>query len=168
MSDTPTDGANAAPNGAPAVRLITQYLKDLSFENPNAPQSLRADLSQPAIDVSVDVNARKLADDQYEVELACSATATRDSTAVFVVETNYAGHFVIQNVPEQQLEMILLAEAPRLLFPFARQIIASATRDGGFPPLMLEPLDFARMYQSQRQHAAAAGTEGGPPPVATA
>ena len=157
MSETqPTDPQE--PTGQPTMRVLTQYLKDLSFESPASPQSLQQGLPSPAIEVSVDVNARRIADDQYEVELACSATATRDDETVFVVETNYAGLFFIQNVPQEQMEPLLLVEAPRMLFPFARQIVSNATREGGFPPLHLEPLDFGAMYQIQRQRAAQNGT----------
>lgn len=156
MSDTPS----ATPPqgaGAPTMRVVNQYLKDLSFENPASPHSLSPELAPPAVEVSVDVNARRLQDEHYEVEIACNATATRDGQPVFVVETNYAGLFQIQNVPEDQIEPLLLVECPRVLFPFARQVIATASRDGGFLPLMLEPLDFAGMYRAQRDNAAAAG-----------
>lgn len=167
MSDTPPDPSMAPPNGAPSMRMVNQYLKDLSFENPGAPHSARPDLPAPQVDVGVDVNARKLGEDQYEVELACNVTAARDGKPVFVTEVNYAGHLHVQNVTEEQLQVILLVEAPRLLFPFARQVIATATREGGFLPLMLEPLDFANMYRMQMQQRAEAGQDG-PPPVGTA
>ena len=150
---TPTGGAPAADQ--PVMRVLNQYVKDLSFENPNAPQAVRPDLPPPAVEVAVDVNARRVQDDSFEVELACSAKATRDGQPVFVVECNYAGHFLIQNVPEAQMEGVLLVTAPQLLFPFARQVIAQATRDGGFMPLLLEPLDFAGMYQMQQAQRAA-------------
>lgn len=154
MSETPpNDQQPDAPEG-PMMRVISQYLKDLSFESPAAPQSLMSNLPAPEVEVGVDVNARRLGNDQYEVELSCNATSTREGQPVFVVETNYAGLFLIQNVSEQQLEPILLVEAPRLLFPFARTIIANATREGGFPPLQLEPLDFYGMYQAQRAQPA--------------
>ena len=181
MSETPpAPDQNAAPGGAPSgdvpvMRVLNQYVKDLSFENPNAPQAVRPDLAPPAVEVSVDVNARRVADDSYEVELACSASATREGRAVFVVECNYAGHFLIQNVPEAQMEAVLLVTAPQLLFPFARQVIAQATRDGGFMPLLLEPLDFAGMYQMQQARRAQAGgqadgqaAQGGAPEVGQA
>lgn len=182
MSETPPD--DQQPNGqggdqpgqgpaggAPVMRVMNQYVKDLSFENPNAPQAVRPDLPAPSVDVSVDVNARAVAESQYEVELSCSATATRDGQTVFVVETNYAGHFLVQNVPAEQMEAVLLVAAPQLLFPFARQVIATATRDGGFNPLMLEPLDFAGMYQMQKARAQAeqnAAQGDGPPEIGTA
>lgn len=153
MSETtPTDQPQA--DQQPAMRVMLQYLKDLSFESPSAPDSLRANLPSPEVEVSVDVNARRLGNDQYEVELACNATSTREGQPVFVVEANYAGLFMIQNVPEDQMEPLLLVEAPRLLFPFARQIVANATKEGGFPPLLLEPLDFGGMYRMQRERAA--------------
>lgn len=158
MSDTP---AQPPVNGAPVLRVLNQYLKDLSFESPMAPQSLRTDLAAPQIEVSVDVNARRLAEDQYECELAINVSAKRDDQTAFVVEVNYAGHLLIQNLPEDQLQMALLIEAPRLLFPFARQVVSNATRDGGFMPLMLEPLDFAAMYQMQMQQRAQGAPEGG-------
>ena len=166
MSDTPPaprdDAAPQQDVALPMMRVLNQYVKDLSFENPNAPQAVRPDLPQPQVEVAVDVNARRVEGDAYEVELACSAKASRDGSAVFVVECNYAGLFLIQNVPQDQIEGILLVTAPQLLFPFARQVIANATRDGGFMPLLLEPLDFAGMYQTQRARAAqaAAGTAG--------
>ena len=143
----------------PVMRVLNQYVKDLSFENPNAPEAVRPDLPAPQVEVAVDVNARAVAPDQFEVELSCSATATRDGKTVFVVETNYAGHFLIQNVPAEAMESVLLVTAPQLLFPFARQVIATSTRDGGFMPLMLEPLDFAGMYQMQRAQAQQGGEQ---------
>ena len=178
MSDTPTDpnaplgdqpqdagqngaqGAQAAPQG-PAMRVMNQYVKDLSFENPNAPAAVRPDQPTPDVEIGVDVNARALGNDQYEVELSCSATAKRAGEVAFVVETNYAGLFLIQGIPPEQMEGVLLVAAPQLLFPFARQVIATAVRDGGFMPLMLEPLDFAGMYQMQKARAAQAQQAGG-------
>ncbi|ADM08986.1 export protein SecB [Parvularcula bermudensis HTCC2503] len=160
MSETPPNPASPdAAADQPMMRVLSQYLKDLSFENPGSPTSLRADLAAPSLEVSVDVNAKRLGEGQFEVELACRGTATRESETVFVVECNYAGLFLLQNIPEGQIEAVLLVEAPRLLFPFARQIVAGATRDGGFPPLTLEPLDFASMYRAQAERRAAAGSD---------
>lgn len=148
MSETTPNGA--APNeatGAPSLRVLAQYLKDHSFENPRAPATFRETGGAPGIEVNVDVNARGLGPDQYEVELAVSARARRDKDVVFVVETTYAGVFEITNVPEAQIEPILLIECPRLLFPFARQIVAETTSAGNFPPVMLDPIDFMGIYQ---------------------
>ena len=133
----------------PQVAILTQYVKDLSFENPNAPASLQVQ-AQPRIDVNVGVNARKAADDVYEVELKLTAKAETDNGPSFMVELVYAGLFGLKNVPEEALEPFCIIEGPRILFPFARRIIADAVRDGGFPPLMLDPIDFGALYMSQQ------------------
>lgn len=154
MSETsPADGA-ANGQGAPSMRVLAQYLKDLSFENPKAPTSFQSDGSAPAIDVNVDVNARSLGQNQYEVELSVGARANRGDDVVFVVESAYAGLFLIEHVPADQLEAVMLVECPRLLFPFLRQIISDATRDGNFPPLMLEPIDFYGIYLQRKAQGA--------------
>ncbi|MBT3535247.1 MAG: protein-export chaperone SecB [Rhodospirillaceae bacterium] len=132
---------------APHVQVHAQYVKDLSFENPEAPQSLANQGSQPNIEVSVDVGARGLTASQFEVELRITAHAQQDEVKAFVVEVLYAGVFTLHNVDESNLKQICLIECPRLLFPFARRIVADATRDGGFPPLLLEPIDFATLYR---------------------
>ena len=150
MSDTPeAPQPQPAQPGAPSMRLLTQYLKDLSFENPAAPAALGANAANPQMEVSVDVNARALGENRFEVELSCSATARRDGNIIYVCEVNYAGLFQIENVPMDRMEPVLLVDGPHLLFPFVRQIVAQSTRDGGFPPLLLEPLDFVGMYQQQ-------------------
>ena len=158
MSETPENTGNAEgagapdPNNTPSMAIMAQYLKDLSFENPRAPASFQAG-EAPNIDVNVDVQARSLNPDQYEVELSVAARATRNGDPVFVVEATYAGAFQIKNLPRDQLEMAMLVECPRLLFPFMRQIIADATRNGNFPPLMLEPIDFMGIYVSNAESA---------------
>lgn len=155
MSDTPqTDGA--APGdaaNAPSLRVLAQYLKDQSFENPKAPQSFIDSNETPAVDVNVDVGGRGIGAEQYEVELTVSVRATRNGGVVFVCETTYAGVFEIRNVPQEQLEPIMLVECPRLLFPFIRQIIAETTTNGNFPPVMLDPIDFFAIYQQRRAQA---------------
>ena len=160
MSETPPEAQPEASN-VPTMRVVTQYLKDLSFESPASPQSLGANLPNPNMEVGVDVNARSLGQNRYEVELSCSATAKRDGNVIYVAEVNYAGLFQIENVPADRLELALLIDAPHLLFPFVRQIVAQSTRDGGFVPLLLEPLDFAGMYQQQRG-AGGAAADGAP------
>ncbi len=139
------------PNADQAqLGIIAQYVKDLSFENPNAPNSLqKLGETKPSIDVSVNVNARQLGENVYEVDLKISATAKHEETPAFVVELVYAGLFGVKNLPKEALQPFLLIECPRILFPFARRVAADATRDGGFPPLLLEPIDFATLY---RQH----------------
>ena len=157
--DTATPDANGfdeAAAQAPQVGILTQYTKDLSFENPGAPQSLQME-GQPRIEINVNVNARRAGDDLYEVELKIDAKALNEEATAFVVELLYAGLFGLRNIPDEALEPFLVVEAPRLLFPFARRIIADATRDGGFPPLLLEPIDFASLYMAQQQAAQAGG-----------
>lgn len=151
--------AQAAPaptaQAAPSLRILGQYLKDLSFENPNAPQALMPQQSQPDINISVNVNAKNLTPTDFEVELHLDAKATANDKVIFAAELIYAGTFRLENFPAQMLHPAVLIECPRILFPFARQILAEATRNGGFPPLMLDPIDFASMYQQRLQQQTA-------------
>lgn len=139
----------------PSLRILGQYLKDLSFENPNAPTSLAPQQNQPDINIAVNVNARNLAPTDFEVELHLDAKASSDGKVIFAAELLYAGVFRLENFPANLLHPAVLIECPRMLFPFARQILADATRNGGFPPLMLDPIDFASMYQKRMQQQAA-------------
>ena len=134
---------------APQMKILGQYLKDLSFENPNAPQSLNTQANQPEISISVNVNARTLSPTDFEVELHLDAKASHSDKVVFAAELLYAGVFRLENIPQEALHPVVLIECPRMLFPFARQVLADATRNGGFPPLMLDPIDFAAMYQKR-------------------
>lgn len=135
-----------APQGA-TLTIAGQYIKDLSFENPAAPSS---DLSgKPQIQVGVDVQARAIGPEQYEVALKVHVNAKSGEAQVYLVELLYGGLFVIRNLPQENLQPLLLIECPRLLFPFARRIIADVTRDGGFMPLMLDPIDFASLFRQQ-------------------
>ncbi|MGD2133969.1 MAG: protein-export chaperone SecB [Maricaulaceae bacterium] len=169
-TDTPT--AAAAPDqaaaAAPQIRVIAQYIKDLSFENPDPMNALRAGQPAPSIDVGIDVQARKAqGDGSFEVDLNITVRAKREDTVAFICELKYAGLFQFVNVPPEAVEPLLLVEAPRMLFPFARRIVAEATRDGGFPPLYIDPIDFMGLYQKQRassQSAPAAGEAGGETP----
>lgn len=146
---TTTAKVEAGADDKPSMRILGQYLKDLSFENPNAPQSLGTQAQQPKIDISVNVNAKTLSQTDYEVELHLDAKALSSDSVVFQAELLYAGVFRLEHIPENMLHPIVLVECPRMLFPFARQILADATRNGGFPPLMLDPIDFANMYQQR-------------------
>jgi preprotein translocase subunit SecB len=165
MTDAPVPPQGGDQPQVPSIRVMGQYVKDLSFENPGAPDSLRQG-TQPQIDLSVDVRARNVGDDMVEVELILSAKAGRDDTAMFIAELTYAGLFQIQNLDDRAREPFLLIECPRIIFPFARRILADATRDGGFPPLMLEPVDFAALYR--RQLAQGQGGEDGGQPAGNA
>lgn len=131
------------------LNVLAQYVKDASFENPNAPESLRIE-GQPEIELNVDMQAKGQGDKIYEVELKIQATGKRENSTLFVTEVVYAGLFLVDGVGESDIEPVLLVECPRLLFPFARRVVADMTRDGGFPPLMLEPIDFLGLYIAQR------------------
>ncbi len=143
------------PNAGPSLNVLAQYVKDLSFENPNAPNSLAPQPTQPQISINVNVGAQPLSQTEFEVELKLEARAAIDETVIFNVELVYGGLFRIQNVPEEHLHPFVLIECPRLLFPFARQILAESTRNGGFPPLMLDPIDFVALYQQNAANTAA-------------
>lgn len=145
----PTQTSNGEDT-MPQVGVISQYVKDLSFENPNAPAVFQWQ-GQPNIDVQFNIGAEKVADDVHEVILKVDVRATSADKVAFQVELAYAGLFGLRNIPEDQLQPFLLAEAPRIIFPFARRVLADAVRDGGFPPLMLEPIDFASLYLQQAQ-----------------
>lgn len=147
----------------PQLRVLTQYIKDLSFESPNAPQSLSAQSSAPQIGVNVDVGVRKLSETDYEVDLKLNVDAKSNDRQMFLVELIYSGMFRLANIPEESLQPVLLIECPRQIFPFARRIVADVVRDGGFPPLMIDPIDFAGLYRQQMSQAQAeAGAQGTP------
>src|SRR5438046_100383 len=137
-----------ASNPAPQLMVLAQYTKDLSFENPNAPGSLQQ-TTQPQISISVNVVTRPLSDTDIEVTLRLEGKAETAGSVMFNIELQYAGVFRIQNVPQEQVQPLVLIECPRLLFPFAREIIATSVRNGGFPPLMLDPIDFVALYQQR-------------------
>jgi len=159
-SDTgfgPTPPAGSGANTGvppPQFRVLTQYVKDLSFENPNAPSSLVQRPGKPDINVHVDINARRLSSDQFESEIRLSVEAKQDGQVQFIVDLLYGGLFLIQGVSAENLEPLLLIECPRIIFPFARRIISDASRDGGFMPLNIEPIDFAAIYRQQLQRRA--------------
>lgn len=140
-------GANGEDN-APAAGLISQYVKDLSVENPNAPQSFQWQV-QPQIDIQFNIAARQIDAEVHEVELKIAVSAKAQEGTAYVVDLSYCGLVGMRNLEDAQAHMFLYAEAPRILFPFARRIIADAVRDAGFAPLMLEPVDFNGLYMQQ-------------------
>jgi preprotein translocase subunit SecB len=166
-----TSSSNGGDGGAatqtpqqPGIHVLGQYIKDLSFENPGAPKSLRATDTPPKLDVNVNVGARAQSETDFEIELKLEAKAARGEETLFIVEVVYAGMFQVRNVPREHVQPVLMIECPRLLFPFARQIVADATRQGGFPPLMIDPVDFAALYrqrvaQMAAQQGAGPGTQ---------
>ena len=169
MSETtaaPTT-APAAPAAAPLVVNI-QFVKDLSFEVPGAPEIFASLRTQPNVQINLDVQARRIEDGQslFEVVLVVKAEATEGKVEgvttppriVFIAELSYAGIFTLNGIPDNSIEPVLLIECPRLLFPYARNILADVTRDGGFPPVLLQPIDFVALWQARRQTAANGAT----------
>ena len=159
--DEQDNGAPASPqpNGAdtaPAVGLISQYIKDMSFENPNAP-AVYQNANPPQIDVQFNIGANQIGDDMHEVVLKIDVRAQTGDSVAFIVDLSYAGLFGMRNVPAEHIQPFILGEAPRLLFPFARRVLADAVRDGGFPPLLLEPIDFNGLYLQQAAQREAEG-----------
>lgn len=154
MTDALDEPMSNGADDTPQIGLLAQYVKDLSFENPNAP-GVYSWTDQPQIDIQFNISNQKAADDVFEVALRITAKATTDQGTSFAAELVYAGLFGLRNIPEQQLQAFLLAEAPRLLFPFARRVLADAVQDGGFPPLLLDPIDFGAMYLQQQAQAGA-------------
>lgn len=163
---TPQGAAGAQQANPPRLMIQTQYIKDLSFENPRAPRSMDAGQMRPEITVRIDVRTRPLDNDRHEVALNLNVEAKAEQETAFMLELSYAGVFALMNIPQESLQPILLVEAPRLLFPFARRIVADATRDGGYPPLMIDPIDFVALYRRrQQQQQEAAGQPIGNPIV---
>ena len=162
MTDTPdmaTQPQNNAPQQGPAIRVLSQYIKDLSFENPGATVQ-----AQPNIELGIDVGAapKQGQEGVFEVGLKLKARAGTQDTALFILEMDYAGTFQLQGFGANDIEPILLIECPRILFPFARRIIADISAEGGFPPLRIDPVDFGALYNTQKQRAAAAAAEQAP------
>ena len=144
-----TTGNGSAAAAKPSLNILAQYIKDLSFESPGAPGSLRGRDKAPAIAINVNVNANPMTEKEFDVNLTLNAKASYEKDVLFNVELVYGGVFRIEGFPQEHMLPILFIEAPRLLFPFARQIMADATRNGGFPPLMLDPIDFTQMFQQK-------------------
>lgn len=145
--------AQPAPNGAdnqPVAGLLSQYVRDLSVESPRAPESFQW-TEQPELDVQINIAARPVSDEVHEVELKIGATAKTSQGTVYIVELAYCGLIGLRNMPEEQAHAFLFAEAPRILFPFARRVMADATRDAGFAPLLLDPMDFQGLYVQRLQ-----------------
>ena len=146
-------------SNAPQVGVIAQYVKDLSFENPSAPAVYQWQ-GQPQMDVQVNIGAQNAGNDVHEVQLKIDVAATAEQGTAFRIELLYAGLFALRNIPTEQLQPFLLAEGPRILFPFARQIIAETVTNGGFPPLLLDPIDFGALYMQRAAQAQAEATGG--------
>jgi preprotein translocase subunit SecB len=159
MSSTTNGGPNQSPEQqpqqvAPQLSVLGQYVKDFSFENPNAPRSLQGQ-TQPAINIQINVGIGQLAPTDFEVTLKLEGKAEAAGTVMFAFDLTFAGMFRITNVPQEHLQPLLMIECPRLLFPFAREMIATSVRNGGFPPLLLDPVDFVSLYQQRLAQAQA-------------
>ncbi len=152
----------AQPQTPPQLNVMAQYIKDFSFENPNAPRSLAPNQTQPAINIQINVGVGQSAPTDYEVTLKLEGKAESAGLILFAFDLTFAGMFRIQNVPQEHLHALVMIECPRLLFPFAREIIATAVRNGGFAPLLLDPVDFVALYQ---QRLAAEQTNAATPPT---
>ena len=149
-----TNGGNGSmqPTDEAQVTILAQYIKDFSVENPSAPQVFQWQV-QPQLDVQFNINVEKASDEIHEVTLKMEVAARSENGVHFVIDLSYAGLFGIRNAPQDALPPFLLIEAPRLLFPFARQIISDATANAGFPPLLIDPIDFTQAYMAQVQAA---------------
>jgi preprotein translocase subunit SecB len=157
MSTTAPD-AGISGSDAAQLRVLAQYVKDLSFENPSTNLGGAPNTASPSIDMGIDVNARTINDGEaYEVDLRIGAKATRGDEVMFITELVYSGVFQFINVAPEDVEPLLLIECPRLLFPFSRRLLAEVTREGGYPPLLVDPIDFAALYRTQQREREAAG-----------
>ena len=153
------ESANAQPTSDRQLVVHAQYVKDFSFENPNAPKVLTENLGQPDVEISVSVGAKLIGENQYEVVLNLGAKAVVAETPMFLVDLTYAGLVSPQGVTGDDINPLIMIEAPRLLFPFARALISDATRDGGFMPLNIQPVDFVAVYKHNLERQAAAAAE---------
>jgi preprotein translocase subunit SecB len=150
MTSTNGGDSGAQPQQTlPQLNVMGQYIKDFSFENPNAPRSLAPNQPQPNINIQINVGVTQMAETDFEVTLKLEGKAESAGTVLFVFDLTFAGLFRIQNVPSEHLHALVMIECPRLLFPFAREIIANAVRNGGFAPLLLDPVDFVALYQQR-------------------
>lgn len=150
-----SDNGKAAGAIPIQAKVLNQYVKDMSFENPNIRKLITGGGDQPTLKVEVNVNAERVDNDIYESGIELKAIATNNLGTIYVLETVYAGLFKIESIPEQALEPFLLISAPMTIFPFLRRLVADVTREGGFPPLLLDPIDFAGLYFRRQQEVAA-------------
>ena len=163
MAENNTNGedrAGAGESKQPQINVLGQYIKDLSFENPSAPRSLRGG-GKPSIQINFNVQAQPMGEEMFEVALTLEANATGDDGVIYNLELIYAGGFRLHNLPKEAIQPVLFIECPALLFPFVRRLVGDLTREGGFPPLLLDPIDFASLYRQRvmQNQAAANATQ---------
>ena len=150
MANENGNGAGDANQQGPSLNTLVQYIKDFSFENPNAPRSLSGQQQQgPQIGLQVNVHANTLGENDVETILTLEGKATLNDETLFAFELSYAGVFRVLGVPQEQVHAVVMIDCPRLLFPFARAVVAEAVRNGGFPPLYIDPIDFATLYRQR-------------------
>ena len=153
-ADTTTANPTQGDGKSAQFSVLGQYIKDLSFESPRAPQTLQNPGENPNLNVNVNVSVRKLGEEVFESQINFEAQAKNDAGVIYNMELAYAGAFRLQGIPEEALQPVLFVNCPTLLYPFVRQITASITRDGGFPPLLIDPIDFGLLYQKNLQKSA--------------
>jgi preprotein translocase subunit SecB len=146
--ETNGNGAAQPAPAQPSLQILTQYIRDLSFENIAAQKGVASD-GKPDVKVQVNIDAQKRPQDRYEVALKLKVNSAIAEAPVFILEVDYAGLFLIRNVPEEQLHPLLMIECPRLIFPYLRRIVGDVTRDGGYPPLNLDQMDFLALYRAE-------------------
>ena len=149
----PGEGAGAGTGASPVFRLEKLYLKDFSFESPNAPEAFFLQNTEPKVDMKLKLTNKKLEENHWEACIEISATIkdTKSDKVMFIVEIEHAGAFLLQNIPEEYLQQVLHVDCPTIIFPYTRQIVSQASVDGGFMPFLMEPMNFAGMYQSKMQ-----------------
>lgn len=158
MNDTPTQDTQATGEAqTPSLQMKGQYIKDLSFENPGAPMSLTNISEAPKIDVNVDLNAQRMSDTLFELGLVVNVKANSGDDTLFICDLTYCGVFEMIGIPEDKIQPVLFVDCAFLLFPFARRVMADCTRDGGFPPLLMEPIDFATLFRENAENIKVTG-----------
>jgi preprotein translocase subunit SecB len=161
MAEQNTAESSTTTDNLPAFRLQKLYVKDLSFENPNAPEVFFAKNSEPKVDINLSLKNKKLGDDTWEVSLAITAkiTDTKEDKILFIIEIEHAAAFTIRNIPDEHMPAVLAVECPTLIFPFTRQIVSQASVDGGFIPFLMEPVNFHALFENSKKNAAEADKE---------
>ncbi len=150
---TDQEANNETTSNAPLFRLQKLYVKDLSFENPNSPGVFFVKDSEPKVDLNLGLKNRKLDDDHWEVKLVITAkiTDTKNDKTLFILEIEHAGAFMLKNIPEEHVEMVLGVDCPTMMFPFTRQVVSQASVDGGFMPFLMEPVNFLALYENNKK-----------------
>ncbi len=156
MSETEKNATQENQENVPVLRMQKMYVKDLSFENPNAPEVFLKQVPKPKVDINLEVKNRKLDDENWEISLAVNVTIAdeEEDRTMFIIELEHAGIFLLRNIPEEHLAAVLAVECPALLFPFTRQIMSQVSVDGGFVPFLMDPVNFMALFENARKQAA--------------